>query len=307
MNLSDIAKHCRLGSATPTDLKQTKTEAREYLEDIVGDKQQWPRKIAAFVFNNTHPTNYLRFASLCFWVVNGVDPRLYVSLMNTLAVLDRSAQNSIRWTLKTWGNKPAVLKNITAWNVVSKRSTTVTGATPLKYQLMKKKVAPIADQDVLQSFAADPFIPSWLNKKRTDKEYIQDQVRAGVMQWPGNHRFNKDGSLIKRKATALKKLKKRTKRRVQPPRKAKRTWRKAPRKSWRKGKRAIRVGQVSSSNVDPLPPAPPNSQAAGQKPAPKKRQTADQAVVEEGKQRERERVYQQLMRERNEDDEKKDY
>lgn len=94
----------------------SKSSLRKHIIEIIGPTKYWPKAIR-LSFVKRHWRNRERFKILVFMLVNGVDPRMYISYLTKTGGYDRSAWDQVMWIIKKYPTS-----NWTAWHVALRRT-----------------------------------------------------------------------------------------------------------------------------------------------------------------------------------------
>jgi len=107
----DIARKRAINAAAIQRYKET-------IEDIVGDKDNWPRQIKRTFYTVLRPNNQQRFTMLVFFLNNGLNPVILREYFQMAYVFDSDAWRQINWVITHFPNS-----NWTSWNVSENRTT----------------------------------------------------------------------------------------------------------------------------------------------------------------------------------------
>jgi DNA primase large subunit len=107
----DIARKRAINAAAIARYKET-------IEDIVGDKDQWPRAIKQIFYTRLRPTNRERFTMIVFFLNNGLNPVILREYFQMAYVFDADAWRQINHVITRYPSS-----NWTAWNISEQRST----------------------------------------------------------------------------------------------------------------------------------------------------------------------------------------
>lgn len=107
----DIARKRSINAAAIQRYKET-------IEDIVGDKDQWPRSIKNTFYTQLRPTNRDRFTMIVFFLNNGLNPVIIREYFQMAYVFDQDAWRQINYIIAKYPTS-----SWTSWNVSEQRST----------------------------------------------------------------------------------------------------------------------------------------------------------------------------------------
>lgn len=93
-------------------------EFYKWLYEVLGPSHEYPRAIQRCIYEHRHLNNTQRFKLVVFFMVNGVDPAIFVPWMLSRFNFDADAKRHILYLVRVYPQR-----NWKAWNVALKKTT----------------------------------------------------------------------------------------------------------------------------------------------------------------------------------------
>lgn len=99
-------------------MARSSREFYKYLYEILGPSHKYPRAIQKLIYEAPHLKNPDRFKLIVFFMVNGIDPGIFVPWMYSRFNFDHAAKRHILYIVRKYPDR-----NWKAWNVALQRTS----------------------------------------------------------------------------------------------------------------------------------------------------------------------------------------